>query len=302
MVRKCANIKSRKYPDVRCNASAINGDFCARHYKNPHRYSNYKHTLTTINPLQEDAIKRIQRFYRRVAPTLLRRRQGPAANCVDIAENKTELQSMDTVKSIPKIYIWSYADAAKHIWVFDIRSFSHMIANGNGILKNPYTCQQIPQKARESLENRLSWLKSRNYMTSFVADTDLTAEQTFSLRVLDIFMKLDFLGYNSDMAWFMELDNIDQMNLYKELYELWKYRLELTTAMRAAICEDLDKLFKYDPLRSKQRVWKKINADIMEALVSRAPDKNNRSLGAMYILMALCKVSDGAAETYDWLS
>ena len=36
--RKCANIKSKTHPDSPCKSIAVHGDFCARHWKRPHRY------------------------------------------------------------------------------------------------------------------------------------------------------------------------------------------------------------------------------------------------------------------------
>jgi len=307
--RRCLNVKSRKYPDVRCNASAIHGEFCARHYKNPHRYTCLKKSEKTIidSFVFHRAATKIQKFFRAKFASLASKRQGPAANCVELAENKTELQSMDSVKIIPKLYIWSYADDSKHIWVFDIRSFSHIMA-GTSSLKNPYTQLPLTEFAKIALEKRLNWLKKRRYATLFMSDTELTAEQAFSLRILDIFMKMDFLGYHSDTSWFTELDNIGQINLYKELYDLWFYRLQLTPAMKKEICPDLDTILKYDPYkvsalrRARPQAIKKLNATILDMLVSCAGDKTNRALGAMYCLTALCKVSTEAAEAYEWLN
>lgn len=307
--RKCLNVKSKRYPDTRCNASAIHGEFCARHYKKPYRYSCLKKSekTTTYSVIFHRAATKIQKFFRTKLAALALRRQGPSANCLDLAENKTELQSMDAVQTIPKLYIWSYADESKHIWAFDIRSFSHIIA-GTSSLKNPYTQLPLTESAKLSLEKRLNWLKKRRYATLFMSDTELTAEQAFSLRILDIFMKMDFLGYHSDTSWFTELDNTGQINLYKELYDLWFYRLQLTPSLKKEMCPDLDTIMKYDPYkvsasrRARPQAWKKINATIMDMLVSCAADKTNRALGAMYCLTALCKVSTGAAEAYEWLS
>ena len=118
-------------------------------------------------------------------------------------------------------------------------------------------------------------------------------------------MKLDFLGYHSNTEWFSDLDLREHISLYKELYDLWNYRLELTQALKLTICPDLDLVMKYDPFRQKVqrevRWWRKLNLDIMDALVSRAPEKTNRALGAMYCLTALCKVHRGAKESYSWL-
>ena len=46
-IRVCANIRSRKHPDVQCIYTASHGDFCTRHYKNPTRFQEIKSINTT---------------------------------------------------------------------------------------------------------------------------------------------------------------------------------------------------------------------------------------------------------------
>ena len=303
ITRECLNIKSKRYPDVKCKSIATYGDFCSRHYKNPIRYIINKNVLKNITYTisQEKAAKKIQKMAKLMISIKNYRRQGPSYNILSISENKTELQTMEDLNIIPKLYIWSYADENKHIWTFDIRSFSHMMS-----LKNPYTQLQITEQGKLSLESRLNWLKKKGYSTSFINDNDINEEQAFSLRVLDIFMKMDFLGYHSNSDWFLSLGHTDQINLYKELYDLWNYRLQLSSETKQQICPGLDDLMRFDPYKMKggQRSalwWKKLNLNILDALLSRAPDKTNRALGAMYTLTALVRVSDDAKEAYNWL-
>jgi hypothetical protein len=302
-VRECLNIKSKRYPDVRCKSVATHGDFCTKHFKKPLRYvknkDSFKNVIYTV--LQEEAARKIQSITKLMLSKKNYRRQGPSYNILTVSENKTELQTMEELDTIPKLYIWSYADENKHIWTFDIRSFSHMMS-----LKNPYTQLQITEPGKASLEARLNWLKKKGYSTSFLNDSVLTEEQGFSLRVLDIFMKMDFLGYHSDSNWFLSLENKGQINLYKELYDLWNYRLQISPEIKEQICPGLDDLMRFDPYKARtQRSaiwWKKLNLNILDALLSRAPDKTNRALGAMYSLTALVRVSEDAREVYDWLA
>ena len=134
--KQCINIKSKRYPDVGCKSIATHGDFCMRHHKNPIRYTKDKTAFRNIsyNPVQEGAARKIQRAARLMLSKKNYKRQGPACNILTLSENKTELHTMEELDTIPKLYIWSYADEKKHIWTFDIRAFSHMMS-----LKNPYT-------------------------------------------------------------------------------------------------------------------------------------------------------------------
>ena len=307
--RQCLNIKSKKHKDIQCKSVVSQGDFCARHYKNPIRYKppsvqKYLNTVTYPYNANANAIK-IQHWARKALAHLRYKQQGPATNCLEVSNNQTELQSMDQIQTIPQLYIWSYGDANKMIWCFDIRSFSHMMASG---FKNPYTQIPLTESARNSLEHRLIWLKQKGYTTIFTNDTELTAEQTFSLRILDVFMKLDFLGYHSNTEWFSDLTLEDHIKLYRELYELWNYRLQLTSELKKTICPGLDGIMKHDPfkfsLKSQRelRWWQKLNINIFDTLVSTATEKTNRALGAMYCLTALCKVSSKTRDSYNWLN
>jgi len=304
--RCCLNIKSKRYKDIRCKSAATNGDFCSRHYKNPTRYNKTLKDMTifldTYSVNANANAKKIQLWVRRRFAQFASIRQGPAANYLEISNNTTELNSIEPLTTIPKLYLWSYADSKKHVWCFDIRVFSHMASSG---LKNPYTQLPLEDYALIRLEARINWLKKKGYSTVFMNDTELTAEQQFNLRVLDVFMKMDFLGYHSNTDWFADLSLENHIKLYKELYDLWMFRLGLNQESKAAICPELNELMRYDPFRLKIqreiRWWKKLNLDIFDALLSRAPEKTNRALGAMYCLTALTYVCKDAKEAYNWL-
>ena len=300
-LRSCLNIKSRRYSDIQCKSIATHGEFCARHSKNPVRFSKAPYITNHYNPIHEQCIRKIQRAFCFAIAKRRYRRQGPAANNTSLSENRTDLHSMEDITTIPKLYIWSYKDEANHIWTFDIRSFSHM---GSSRLKNPYTQLPLTHVAKDSLEARLNWLRAKRYAITFINDSELTSDQQFNLRVLEIFMKMDFLGYHSDPEWFTDLDLQQNIRLYKELYDLWNFRLALTNGAKQTICPGLE--LKRDPARMKAqrelRWWRKQNLEILDALVSRATDKSNRALGTMYCLSALCTVSSDVKEAYEWLA
>jgi hypothetical protein len=101
--RKCANVKSKTHPDSPCKNTATNGDFCARHWKRPHRYvalTESRNTYVTRFCLQ--AIRRIQTWWRRSLPTLSYKRQGPAVNSYTLSQNTTEVYSMEPLEKVPE--------------------------------------------------------------------------------------------------------------------------------------------------------------------------------------------------------
>ena len=309
-VRTCANIKSRRHPDKQCEQAASHGDYCFRHWKRPHRYV----------PLLESQPKRLTRqsvrdvnklclWWKKVAPLRKFLFQGPAANDMSLAHNESEVYSMEPVSQIPSLYFFSYADTNKNIWAFDIRSLSHLMASGRP-LSNPYTRESFSEPVIEKIRSRITWLRNRKYPLLYVQGEVLTPEQHWNQRVLDVFMKMESLGYLSASSWFEQLTIKENKFFYKYLYDLWTFRLGLTSQDKESIVPKSSrlegKLFKHPPefLMTKNhdiRWWQKVNLNTMTSLLTRSSDKSKQALGALYILMALVQVSDDAAEAYPWI-
>jgi hypothetical protein len=310
--RRCNNIKSRTNPDVQCPLSATHGDYCMRHHKNPRRFPAL---ATRVPPTRSStraehaAARRIQAAWRFRSPLLRFRAQGPAVNCLELATNQTELYSLDPLLSIPKLYVFSFADARRAIWVFDIRTLCHGVATGTP-QENPYTREAFLPHTSERLHTRLEWLRRRKYQIRHVSTDTLTQVQQWNQRVLDIFLKIEALGYYVSCDWFHELSVEQHIVLYNRLFSLWISRLGLTAQEKNTIVPGHEsgplpgRLFKFPPERAphKERVWwQKHNLSLIETFVTRAENKEHRKLGALYCLMGLVQVSRPAARALPWV-
>jgi hypothetical protein len=250
-------------------------------------------------------IKKIQLFWRRRIPFRRYRLQGPAVNAMDLATNQTELYSLEPINLIPKVYVMSFADDRKSIWVFDTRTLVHSMATGFPS-QNPYTRDELTEIAKARIHERITWLRSRKYHTLHVNTDTLTPEQIWNQAVLDIFLKIEALGYYVSCDWYHALSIQDHATFYKRLYILWEHRLGLTRAEKEKIVpgHNLIRLFRYDAtdLLEKSRAWwAKKNLALMEAFITRGEDKEQRKMGTMYVLMALVQVSRAAATALPWI-
>jgi len=309
--RKCANVKSKTHPDSPCKNTATNGDFCARHWKRPHRYvalTESRNTYVTRFCLQ--AIRRIQTWWRRILPTLSYKRQGPSVNFYTLSQNTTEVYSMEPVEKIPRLFFFSYADPNKTIWAFDIRSLSHIMAQGKQA-ENPYTREPFPPMPLQRLRERISYLRKRKYPVMYLQGESLSQEQEWNQRVLDIFMRLESLGYLAACAWFNGLDRDDHRDFYKIMFQLWNYRLGLSPADKESIVpghlKAVTKLFRWlpegtDTMTHNLRWWQKQSLALIQSFIERSPDKTKNALGALYVTMGLVHVSEEAAEAYPWIA
>jgi hypothetical protein len=309
-LRKCANIKSKKHKDQPCTLSATHGDFCSRHFKNPQRFTPKQvipeKVLTRSGYM---ALQRLQRFWRRWSAQKRFRRQGPAANCLDIASNQTEVYSLENIQSIPKSFFFSFADEKKNIWAFDIRSLSHLVTEGNEI-QNPYTRRTLDSATLKKIHSRILWLRQRKFPILYAVGENMTQEQIWNQKVLDVFFKMEALGYRASCRWFDEMNQTDHSTFYRRLHRLWNYQLGLSHNEKEAIIPGyntgMTKLFRLTPDRMESqahdlRWWRRANLNLILEFLTKAPNKSQQSLGALYVLMALVQVVPEASDAYPWI-
>ena len=310
-LRKCANIKSKKHKDQPCSFPASHGDYCSRHFKNPSPFKPKQPDLPEriVTRSGTAALIKIQRWWKRTSARNRFSRQGPAANALDLAANETEVYSLESISTISSPFFFSFADEKKTLWAFDIRSLSHLVTEGNEIV-NPYTRMQISSAILQKVHQRLLWLRQRKYPILYATGDAMTQEQIWNQKVLDVFFKMEALGYRASCRWFDELSILDHMTFYRRLHRLWTYQLGLTNAEKEAIVPGynagLSKLFRQTPDRIESQAhdlkwWRRSNLNLILEFLTRASQKSQQGLGALYVLMALVQVVPEAAEAYPWI-
>lgn len=308
-VRLCANIKSRKHPDIRCPLVATQGEFCTRHHKNPVRFQQKTlkaDFLDTFSLTQESAVKRIQGAWRRFIQRHRWLTQGPAACVPSLADNETDITTMEPVDSIPLLYRWSYKDAKNHVWLFDIRAL-HMMRQQSQ-RDNPYTCEPFPESAETRFQERTEWLRKRKYCLTYMKDEELTQEQIWHQKILDMTMQYDRLGYYMRLDWIESMTEKQSSDMYLELWELWNYRLQLPPDQKRRVVPNWNKadtlLFKWLPseIRFKRdtKWWQRVLVELLDRFVS-AETKELRSCGALYGMTALAIANPVVRQHYSWL-
>jgi len=294
--RQCINVKNRKQSNVRCSNRATNEDFCSKHYKNP--------IMFVYPEYQQKAVVIIQKIWKKYCSKQFFSRQGPARNDYSIANNDSDIYSLEPLVLVPKTYFFSFYDSNKHVWAFDIRTLSYMCSRSKNI-KNPYTQEVLTKDILKKIDKRLSWLKKFKYSITYDS-VSLTNEQMWNQRVLDVFNKIEELGYLVNSDWFHDMDKEDHIIFYKKIYDIWNYRLQLTIKEKSLIVPGFNKknkLFKFliEELNSKEeKVLRKNTLQIIESFIS-SEDKTQKALGIMYVLMGLSYVNDSVSEAYSWI-
>lgn len=301
--RVCLNVKSRANPDIQCHLSATHGDYCSRHYKKPNPFAKPPIRDERVYTRSDRvAVQKIQRFLRLHLPLYRFSKQGPAANDRSLATNDTELYSLDPVDTIPKHYFISFSEE-NTIWAFDIRTIVQTMGNGFPS-QNPYTRGEFTASIKERIHRRIAWLRKRHYPVIHMNTDILTTEQCWNHKVLDIFLKIDALGYYASCDWYHKLSMAQHVAFYRTLFSLWDFRIGLSRADKERIVPQHQGLFKFHPdeMPTKSALWwQKNTLTLIEAFITRSSEKEQQKLGAMYALMALARVSRRAAEALPWL-
>jgi hypothetical protein len=297
----CINIKSKKFPTEQCSYPAKNGKFCSRHYKNPILFEIPKITKNEIIM----AIK-IQKAWRLHNGFRISRERSPAFFIRSICHNDTELASFETLNTIPRDYFFAINDKSR-IWGFDIRTLLVQYEE-SGKLENPYTKEICDSHIVELFRRHLDRLKRWKKPLHYEEISGLTQKQSWNLRVLDMCLQLDMLGYRIATHWFTDLTISQQKALYSHLFDAWNDN-SISDQLREVIVPGFSmgetQLFKWSPNKISMKTdidsVRRTNLNVMERLISSASQQSDKTLGAMYSVIALCNVSYRCNRAYPWL-
>lgn len=295
----CLSIKNKKMPNEQCIYTAKRGNFCSRHLKNPILYipPSQTYNLNTY-------ARKIQKFWKAKYKRKLAKERGPGYFIRSLCHNETELASFEPLENVPNVYFFSIREG-KRIWGFDIRTLVFQYEEG-GRLENPYTKEMCPVEVLEKFKRCVDKLKKWKMPLHYEHLTNLTPKQSWNLRVLDICLKLDMLGYRIATHWFTDLSIDQQKRLYSALHNLW---ISLPSENRntiVPISSELGELFKWVPEKIQLKTCidsvRRTNLNVIERIISSASQQSDRTLGAMYCVNSLTQVSYRCRNAYPWLS
>jgi hypothetical protein len=251
--------------------------------------------------------KKIQHWWRKINCRYLAKERGPAFFCRELCHNDTEIATFEPLNTIPRDYFF-IVNENKKIWGFDLRTLLIQYEQ-SGKLENIYTTEICKPATLELFRKRIDSLRRWKKPLIYENDTTLTLKQSWNLRVLDVCLRLDMLGYRIATQWFSDLNMYEQRTLYTSLYNIWNSDL-LTIEQRLKIVPEYlsqqNKLFKHVPeklyMKSELDSMRRTNLNIIERLISSASEQSDKTLGAMYTVMSLCRVSSRCRNAYQWLT
>jgi hypothetical protein len=300
----CLNRRSRRNLTEKCRNPATHGKYCGIHYKNPNLWipiQKHEHTPPS-------ASKSIAKWLSLHYPLYMIRTHGVAYWDKSLLTNDSDFFSTEAFTEINNTLFFSYKDVDNHVYGFDIRSIHTIVYRARAIGEiplNPYNRNAIPNSVLRKVNNLVKSLQKRSVSTIWTPLEPQTPEQQWRMSVVDLFHKIDELNYYSSPEWFINLDISGQRKFYTELHAIWTHRAGLSIMQKNTIVPNFtSKVFRNPPcamLDQSLESLQKMNMKSIRFLVSSAEDRNDRILGAMYVVSTLTLVDKNARQAYPWL-
>jgi hypothetical protein len=264
----------------------------------------YTHLYMSFNSVKIQKMIRgfIQRKYNKC--------HGPAIHNRRICTNDTDFYTMDELSELSDSQFFSFKDVDGFIYGFDLMSFYNLIYKTNGQIKNPYNRLPISDKIIKDFNSLIRMSKLLKIPISVeIKDisADLSKAKNVELKAVALFQSIDALGNYSNSKWFMDLNRIQLTKMFREIIDIWSYRAHLTIEAKRNICpphgNPFPQIVNFHYLHTAPDLddVRKYILSVLEKLVLSGVDKDNKCLGAYYVLGALTLVSVDAANALPWL-
>ena len=244
---------------------------------------------------------KIQCLFRAYLSRMIYNNKNKHMDCI----NDTDFFSLNKLKEIKNSDFFMFREKEFN-YGFNIKSIFYLVTQ-DGVKLNPYTRCEISKKTIDKIKLyiRVSKLlnKKKDFNISKLNDI-LSEEKKLELEVISVFQKIDNLNHITNPSWFLSLGRFSLYRFYRELKDIWCYRLQIQTETKINIIPHYGKPFVNYPANFSGMTlleMKKYIIKIIDDFVTKGSSVSYRSLGAYYILGALTLVSQSAASSLPWL-
>lgn len=267
-----------------------------KYYNIKFHYSHKKKQLyqkLEINFKLEENINdiiKIQKFYKKY---IIKKRilfHGPALYERNLCVNEEDFFTCMQIEDIPNNCFFSFRTEEGFVYGFDIYTFHKLVINN---YPNPYNQKKFPK----NIINKYKKLyNSKKHKINFV--NKLTSKQMLEQRALYVFHKYDKLDHYTNINWFLNLSREKLKKFYTLAEDIWNYRAQLPFNIKKKIIPSgiafhipIGKLYEYS-----KSTLRNIILEEMDRFVSLGQTRDDKVMGAMYMLTALVAVSPEAAQ------
>jgi hypothetical protein len=236
--------------------------------------------------------------------------RGPAFKKKYLCTNVTDFLTMDNISDLANEQFFSFRDIDGFIYGFDLLSINNLIPTQNGEVKNPYNRLIISAETIQNMNRLLRLSKLLKYDIELEVkqvEEEISVKKSVELRALTLFQNMDALGNYTNSKWFMDLNKQRLIRMLRELLDIWDYRAPLSMETKRAICPPIGNPFPnvvyFNQLNIMENIddIRKYVLVILEKFVNYGIDRDNKCLGAYYVIGALTLVNPDAATSLPWL-
>jgi len=181
---------------------------------------------------------------------------------------------------------------------------------------------QPPTRMQPIINNNEYNVQYRDYVPQIMNMIEITDDQENRLnrlrelrnlpitqRINNLFIEIDSLGNYTQSSWFHNLSRNDLVILYRNIYDIWYYRGNLSREVRYRICPYRSPFYNINgngnirnlTLNMTTEDIKMLCLIVFENLVYTGVDDDHRRIGTFHALSALTIVSIGARTSLPWL-
>ena len=248
---------------------------------------------------------KLQKYVRGYLQRKLNRMRGPGFLSREKCVNECDFFTLEPVTKIAPSQFYSFKDSDDFIYGFDIISLWQMYERSS-VVENPYNRKELPENTKQVLTKlvKLSKKGDDKIETNLQEnEVDFIKEQ--ELKIVSLFQFINTLGHYTDHSWFLGLSKTSLIRFYRELYDIWNHRAQITEEIKHRVYP------QGNPFRSGMHVrlsidsslydLRKICVTTCENLVFYGMTDDDKTLGAYYILTSLTLQSHDAAVALPWL-
>ena len=243
-------------------------------------------------------IQKLQKNYRNYLTYKILKLQGLTKYLIKDCVNSNDVLTFDNLIDIPREYIFIYKDANDNnfIYGFDIRSFNLIKSSDN-----PYNRKKIESQVINSFNELIRLLELRGTSLEVESHVETDPNLVVKRKTIKLFQIMDNLDQYTDPKWFLELSTNCLKRLYKELEDIWNYRLELTETTKSKIVPPDGKVFELS-VKSVYNINNKVKLQhicltVIEKLITSSSVREDSISGCIYALLGFVIVNKHAADS-----
>ena len=310
---------------------------------NTEKLKSFFDLLLKANQFLPQLIK-LQRYIKKSLKLYNKKIHGPAYINRSLCVNDSDFFTLDELKDIPNNEFISFTDEKGFVYGFHIDSITQLILKSdenyfeqfNKKIKNKHIIinnnkiKLCYQQFIKLLYNHYNKIKIINPYTRFIIDgtiklnvLKLYARKEYNInkieeiveivdiktsvrnKCLNIFQKIDFHGYQTDINWLYDQNNNILKIFYKKLALLWNFEFGLNNEARYKISKShnifvnlhdimISKIDKYTLL---DKILEPVNA-----IVSNGETDADKQSGCIIILYALAFINNRCILANPWLA